>query len=315
MNRETVSIEYILSKKSCCCLAVLLSAATLLLAGCDPAADSQPAEETASAESFVTVDGYRIPTLPSAPLQLSYGRSSFEDLREKDAALKAVSQHHPGERLYGGLAALERAYLSLGADYRLATGKQKAVAKEKYLEVLDSYHDSPEISAKALWYLGWISCDLFDDPKSGINYYLTLLNSYPEEQLRLLPAAPWRSIYLDESGQDPLMSYPRSAMSWADIARLEIIRHSPDGELAWHAFLAIRDRNPSGLLTGQGLKLLADRRGMGEKSGPLIEQYLEAGPAETALKEDLRQLLASYLQQKNRHKEQEPSPPEGRAQP
>ena len=278
---------------------MLLLVALFLVAACEPSTGSKQQSETKI--SYLILDGYYIPKLDNAEEQLAYGRASFEDFEEKLAALEAVTRLHPAARMYGGMAALEMAYLSLGADYRLAKHNQCYLAAEKYRNILNEYVDFPEIRAKALWYLGWISCDLLGKTQQAIAYFQQIVSLYPQEQLSILPPPPWLSIYLNGNDRGPLPIFPKPALKWSDIAHLEIIRLTPDSDLAWQSYMTLGTAHPGSAITGQALKLLSIHHGTSAKVESAIRKYLENDSSEKMLKKDLLLQLTAIRQQEEKH--------------
>lgn len=267
---------------------MLLVATLFLLAACKPPVGSEPQSEKSF--TYLVIDTYQIPELTTPEEQLTYARSSFEDPEEKNAALKAVTVLHPKDRLHGGLAALELAFFNLGEDFRLANSHHCSLAAKNYLEIIHEYADLPEICAKAYWYLGWISCDLLGKRELGIAYYLKIIQQYPHEPLSPLPPAPWLSINHEDIVQKHQSFY---LFSWADLARLEIIRHTTDKELAWHSFRAIRQQKAIGGIDGAALRILVANHGLDPKSNQLIREYLRSDSVGSILKNDLLLLLSS----------------------
>ncbi len=279
----------------CLALSVFLPLILFIAAGCDSPPVSGLNGETKM--SYLTVAGYRIPKLSSPEEQLAYARSSFDDQKEQDAALQAVNMIYPDDRLQNGLAALERAYLQLGQDYRLAERRQYTLALQEYNSIREQYADLAEIAAKAVWYMGWVSCDLLQDCQQGISYYQDIIDRYPTQQLDSIPFTPWLSIYLDDGDTGLQYMYAKSGLTWAIIAHLEIIRYSTDPDLAWNHYLAVRQDNPAGLLSGKALELLVSRHGLDPRSEKLIDQYLLDEDADEVLKKDLLLQLSAYRRQ------------------
>jgi hypothetical protein len=255
-------------------------------------------EGPADTSDYQVIDSVHVPVLATPAEQLAYARSTFEIAGEKAAALKAVKVIHPMARLHAGIAALELAYLRLGDDYRLADARQAGLAEGEFLAILAEFADLPEIAAKALWYLGWISCDLRKDNSQGIDYYLQLVRTYPAEKMSLLPPAPWLTIRLTGAEKDHQPFYPRSKLAWADIARLEIIRHTADHDQAWAAMRAIKENAPDALFLGTALKVLLTGHGLTPVSEQLAMEYLANPQADTHLKSDLALALSAHKRER-----------------
>ena len=264
----------------------------ILINACQTPGTSE--KEGADPYDYMVIEEIHIPILTTPEEQLAYARSTFDTIEEKTAALKAVSAIHPTARLDSGMAALELAYLQLGDDYRLANDRQCSLAEDQFLAILDEFIDLPEIAAKALWYLGWIACDLQQAPDKGIGYYLRIVNQYPREKLTLLPAAPWLTVHLLGEKKKPQPYYPKSLLSWADMAHLEIIRHTSDREQAGRSISAIQKNNSSTLFEGTALKVLVARHSFTPESEQLVTEYLAKPVADNDLKNDLILALSAH---------------------
>jgi hypothetical protein len=264
----------------------------LPLAACQTSPVTEHTDDDAS-RSLLS-DGYRVPIFATAEEQLTYARSSFDETPEKSAALKALGTIHPQDRHHAALAALELAFLELGDDYRLANANQCSLAKKHYLALLEHYSDLPAIAAKALWYLGWISSDLEHDTQLGMAYHRRLIATYPDEILSFLSPAPWLTIGPAVPDATPPSAYPKSALTWAGIAHLEIIRNSTDRDQAWQSFTAIQQMAAGDLFVAQALKVLVERHGFEPRSEQLARAYLDNSGADAALKNDLHLALSSY---------------------
>lgn len=247
------------------------------------------------------VDGRQVPVFATPAEQLAYARANFDDPEEKAAALKALERIHPAAREQAAMAALELAFAALGDDYRLADKNQYDLARRSYLAALEKYPDLPAIAAKALWYLGWIACDLEDDPRQGIRWYERLITLYPEEKLSSVAPVPWLTIRQDEPGQQQHAVSPQAVLTWKDIAHLEIIRHADTRARAERSFAAIQQGGAGEAFTAAALKVLVEHHGFDEHSERLARAYLQqAGPGD-ALKNDLLlDLSLSRLQAEGR---------------
>lgn len=273
-------------------LHLLLLFFLLAMAGCQSSPVAERADE--NAHRSLAVDGHLVPVFATPEEQLTYARSSFDEVPEKRAALKAIELIHPAARPYAAMAALELAFLELGDDYRQAGGDQCTLAKINYLELLEKYSDLPAIAAKALWYLGWISCDLQDDNQQGIAYYQRLIALYPNEILSFLAPAPWLTIHPAAPDKSQPAAYPKAELTWADIAHLEIIRNTSAREQAWQSFTAIQQAGGDEVFKASALKILVARHGFEPKSEELTRAYLAQPAADAALQNDLLLALSAY---------------------
>lgn len=273
-------------------LPLLFVLVLLPLAACQTSPVTEGTDDNASRS--LLIDGYRVPIFATADEQLTYARFSFDEPPEKSAALKALETVHPNARQHAALAALELAFLELGDDYRLANANQCSLAKKRYLKLLEDYSDLPAISAKALWYLGWISSDLEHDEQLGMAYYRRLIAAYPDEILSFLSPAPWLTIGPAVPDAVPPSAYPKSALTWAGIAHLEIIRNGSDRDQAWQSFTAIQHMGAGDLFAAQALKILVEKHGFEPRSEQLARAYLDNPGADAALKNDLHLALSSY---------------------
>lgn len=244
----------------------------------------------------VLVDGRQVPVFATAEEQLSYARSTFDEAEEKAAALKAVERIHPSAREQAAMAALELAFLALGDDYRLADKNQYLLARNNYLGVLEKYPDLPAIAAKALWYLGWIACDLEADRQQGITWYQRLITLYPNEKLSIVAPVPWLTIRPADPDLQQHAAYPKTVLTWADIAQLEIIRHAASRDQAWQSFESIQT-GAGEVFAAAALKILVERYGFDAKSERLVREYLQKPAADDVLKNDLFLALSVYRRQ------------------
>ena len=158
------------------------------------------------------------------------------------------------------------------------------------------YPDLPAIAAKALWYLGWISCDLESDNQQGIHWYQRLIALYPDEKLSFVVPAPWLTIRPADPDLKQHIAYPKTVLTWADIAHLEIIRHAASRDQAWQSFAAIKARAGE-VFAATALKVLVERHGFDAKSERLAREYLAKPGADTILKNDLLLALSVYRRQ------------------
>ncbi len=264
-----------------------------LLAACQ--SGSGPEQGTDRQQHFLVIDTFPIPVLATPEDQLAYARATFEEIEEKSAALQAIRVMHPIARLHAATAELELAYLELGADYRLADAHKSALATRKYRAILREYSDFPGIAAKSLWYLGWIACDLHQNKDEGLEYYQEIVDKYPQELVNFLPPAPWLTIRPTDESKEHQPYYRKSALSWASIAQLEIIRHTASEEKAWRSFSAIGEKHGNDGFTGLALKTLIASHGFGGSAELQARKYLADNTADKALQDDLHFALANFL--------------------
>ena len=199
----------------------------LIVISCSCQQAPQNESEQIEAIFYEQIDNFNIPKLNTANEQLAFARGSIEESPRKLAAFKAVARFYPEAREQKGLAALEIAYLHLGDDYRLARTEKCILALEQYREIASQYQDIPAISAKALWYHGWILTDLLQHISEGRRSYLELIQRYTDEKISILAPAPWTSLNLDEKNRSHQPYLRETAFTWGELAFLELIRNSP----------------------------------------------------------------------------------------
>lgn len=265
---------------------------------CDRSPATAPPSE--KIPRMLLVEGRQVPVFTSPEEQLAYARTAaFEESGEKAAALQAVEHLFPAAREQSAVAALELAYLALGDDYRLADRNRYLLARNDYLGVLEKYPDLAPVAAKALWYLGWIACDLEGDRQQGIRWFERLATLYPEEKLSYAVPVPWLTIRAGESGHERHAALPRTLLTWTDLAHLEIIRHTDSRHRAWQSFSAIQAAHPGESFTATALKVLVERHGVDEESEQLAMEYLQNTDGEPALQNDLHLVLSAHLRQRD----------------
>lgn len=261
----------------------------LMLQGCD----DSPAPLFAPPKTLATIpiDGFQVPVFPTAAEQFNYSHSWFDSQEEKRASLLAVARLFPEAREQRAEAALGLAYLLLGQDYRLAGPELCRQAIRGYRRVIEEFADLPGICAKAYWYMGWIFCDLLKDKEQGLEMYRTVVGRYPEVRLNLAPSAPWTTIVAPEK---PETSRPREEPNqfWADIALLEIIRHSDEGALLRAAFAQLWSARRNDQIVGIALKLLLEKQAFAREAAPFARKYLQEKTANAALHGDIARALA-----------------------
>lgn len=259
------------------------------MTGCSP---PPAAEQTAgSSHPFREIDHRSIPELATAAEQLSYALSRFTDQKEQRAALKAVATLHPKDRRATGLAALELAYLELGEDYRLAGPGQKERARQYYQRILAEYPEPAEVAARARWYLGWLATELEADAASGLEHYLALINRFPQERLSLPEPAPWLTIDLIDDSDIQRSAPPQLTVTWADLARLEILRHSADRQLTRQHFLTLTGPGSMPQLLTRALTVMVQQHGKSSEIEKRILSALERADLDELQRNDLQALL------------------------
>jgi hypothetical protein len=241
------------------------------------------------------VSGFLVPVFPSPEEQLNYTSSWFETQTEKKAALTAVSQFFPNALKQRAEAALELSYLGLGRDYRLATPEACLEALRNYREIITRFHTLPKICAKAYWYMGWISCDLLKDNKKGVEMHETVVARYPNTRLNLTPPVPWVT-FITPQASTAKKVYEETNPLWADLSRLEIIRHADNADTVRKAFSGLWGGSGNQRIVGIALKLLLTRQDLGREMVPFAEEYLQKSTADAALQNDIRLALAGMRQ-------------------
>lgn len=259
--------------------------------GCQPTPEreSQPENETV----LHLIDNYSVPQFSSPQKQLAYANSNFTDIKEKIAALTAVKKIFPTDRLHIGLAELERIYLDLGPDYRLANRSQYKNATTAYHNIITEYGDIKDIRAKALWYLGWISCDLLKERKKGIEYYQAIAEDDRSPSLQLTSPPPWLSIHSSAKKVPEQAVFNQKNLSWSDIANLEIIRNSSDQTVQERTLALLYNNNGTDHVTGLGLKVIVDTADINNRSREILSKYL----ADTEMKNPVRLDIHTLMQQ------------------
>jgi tetratricopeptide (TPR) repeat protein len=252
----------------------------------------------AEQQEIVVIDEISIPILPSSEEQFNYTRSWFAERQVKRAALKAYLQLYPKNKKHCGMAALDLAYLQLGDDYRFASDKAYFDALDSYSAILSEYADLPEIMAKALWYIGWISTDLLYDRQRGLAAYRRVVEDYPREKVSLLPPAPWVSIiYPPESSQRNLVQEP-SEKNWAALALLEIIKHTEDPEAAWVTFMRLWGDYRNDVATGFALRHVLRRRYHVDETRKMAMEFMEQNLSNLHILGDMRREIIAIESQK-----------------
>ncbi len=258
----------------------------LPLSGCK----DLPSEKKISIEqqNTVVIDEIAIPVLPSSKEQFNYTRSWFSDGNVKRAALKAYIQLYPDNEKECGMAALDLAYLQLGDDYRFASDEAYYSALDSYNMILAGYADFPEIMAKALWYIGWISTDLLYDRQKGLASYWKVVEKYPRERVSLLPPAPWVSIIYPQADPDGNTVQDPPGNSWAALALVEIIKHTEDPEAAWTFFIRLWHDYRNDMATGFALRHVLRRRYHVNETIVMANEFMERNLSNIHLLSDIR---------------------------
>jgi hypothetical protein len=270
-----------------CSISILLLAVLLISCSEVPSENSEADEK----QPFIDIDGRRVPTFITAEEQLNYTRSWFAETDDKKAALRALVRLYPEKRQYCALAELDLAYLELGTDYRFAPEHAAFAAIKAYKDVLRNYAEFPHIQAKAYWYIAWIYADLLHDMHKGLEYYHRLAQSFPDEQVALLPSAPWVSIiYPDEEAIGKAL-YSPPGNYWAALALVEIIRYNENDEVAWKSMQSLWQNYRETVSVGFGLRLILARRCQVDEALVLAREFLEKDFSNVYLLGDIQQLI------------------------
>lgn len=244
-----------------------------------------------SDQPVVFFNGYTIPKFPRAIDQLNYARSGFPSNDEKKAAFEFVLRHFPQDRAECGEAILNIAYMNFGFDYRFALIQDYLNALEEYKTITRYYADQPSVMAKAYWYIGWIYCDLLSRKEEGLEYFRKIINEYPDTAFGITSPVPWVTlVYLEED----IKAKPKPkkvTTQWAEIALLEIIRHSRDGVEVSDAFDQLWQKFRNKAATGQAMKLLLQRPAHAEQVKPRVHAFLDQYRANPFLARELQAVL------------------------
>lgn len=264
---------------------------SFFLAGCDSQKSSSLDHESSIPYPEEIIDGYKIPHLTDGSAQLTFANSYFDNQEEKLAALRAVSLFYPEATFQSGLAALEIAYLQLGADYRVATKQQCYLAISLFNEITVQFKELPAISAKALWYKGWIAAELLSDRNEGISYFYEIVEKYSGAKIHPSSPPPWISIYKETEPRTHKPFLPESTLSWPDMAHLEIIRHSENQQQAATSLFTLHNERPNRFLFVPSFKLYVHKYGLGKTVEKSIRAFIESEASSPLQKENLRSLL------------------------
>lgn len=236
-------------------------------------------------------NGYKIPIFDSGKQQLAYAQTGFDSKAEQLAALKAVPELFPASRLESGLASLEITYLTLGDDYRLTSTNDCERALTQYLRLVSKYSDIPEIAAKAQWYMGWIISDLLNKPEEGSAHYLQLLQIYPDTRINLRSPPPWISIFDRDDTKVHTPFIPKSTLSWAELALLELIRHSKNPTRCQTYLYALQDRTENHYLLVASLRLFVTNHGLNNSVEKRVREIITLGKVSSRQIDDLESIL------------------------
>jgi hypothetical protein len=250
---------------------VLAIVLLLILPGCKET--SSPQITNRKPFPMILVDGFQIPVFPTAEEQFNYTRSWFESPEEKRASLIAITRIFTQAREQQGEAALDLSFLELGQDYRLATATDCLKVITRYRQILQEFQELPTICAKATWYIGWIYCDLLKEDGNGLDMYQTVVADYPQVRLNLTPAVPWIT-FINPSPDTTGKSQNNANPYWADLARIEIVRHGLDRKTVWKAFHELWDTGRNNQAIGIALKILLARPDFFQETVPFATQYL-----------------------------------------
>ena len=257
-------------------LQMLFLGALLILLTCSCKQNSEEKPSINNNISYEDIDGFDIPRLETANEQLAFARASIDNRLQKIAAFKAVTQFFPQAESQKGFAALEIAYLQLGDDYRLARPEECKYAAEQYLHIAQQYEELPEIAAKALWYHGWILSDLLQEIPAGTQSYYDLIQRYSDEKISVLPPAPWTTMNLDEETRTHQPYLAKTAVTWGEMAYLELIRNTSAAELAFQYYVDLRTSSPHSALLLLAKNLLVKKEDITETQKAALSLQMSA---------------------------------------
>lgn len=257
----------------------------LPLLGCG--GNSTDSAENGGGQAFVEINSIQVPIFSSAGEQLNYTRSWFSESNTKRAALEAFIQLYPEEEKFCGIASLDLAYLQLGPDYRFSQKYEAFAAIKEFKKITSVYSDYNAIMAKAYWYIGWIYSDIIKDNQKAENYFRKVAADYPEEQIFLLPPAPWVSI-IYQPDHDITSQNKTPSNYWAALALLEIVKLN-EGEKAWRPFLQLWEKYRETASAGIGLLVILKKRVHMDKTIAYAMEYMENDFNNVHLLSDIRQ--------------------------
>ncbi len=271
-------------------LGILLITALLFGGGCGQQ-PAQPGDDPNRIRS-VTFEDYTLPVFETADKQLNYAKSLFPRHQEQATALRYVIQRFPDNRAKIGEAKLEMAYLHLGSDFRLAPRSACLQALEAYKSVIQQFSDIPPVSAKAVWYMGWIHTDLLQDKAKGLALYHALAENYPDSRFSRIRPVPWLELIFPNPIKKPYSADDKHQHSWAGLALLEIIKHTEDEAQRRAAFDKIRQKHPASLTTGYALREILQRASHVGDLAAIVKNYVDQNTVNPELNRDLTSLAA-----------------------
>ena len=224
----------------------------ILLNGCRPEAPREPAPRTDNTKK-AEVNGFTIPVYSSAAEQLVYAQSRINNLREKETALRLVLDRFPQDRYACTQARLNLAYLTLGADYRLADPAMCREALARYRQIIRTYDDLSGVCAHAYWYMGWIYTALLGDKNNGMAMYRIVADRYPSEQTAGESPVSWLKLMYPNRPDKSLSSPDQQRFSWAALALLEIVKNTENTVQRSRALLELWGLEKSGPATGRAI--------------------------------------------------------------
>ena len=277
---------------------VLFSLVLILLAsGCTP--DEPPGEVPPQVQTG-RIGDFDVSISPTGKEQLRRARALSPANPEKQSWLRAVARFHPQDKHSAGLAELELAYLKLGPDHRKANTYQAARAEEDFERVAEKFSNMEDIVSGAFWYIGWIRADILGDIQGALNSYQRVLTKDSATGPFRPVAGHWPSLGTKtETPKRP----PQFVYSWNNLARLEIIRLSPDRPQAMTSLQELsapENETPKGNLVGKGLHAFLQRFDLDETSSELITNYLDDSENSEPIREDLDKLLKAQTPKEGR---------------
>jgi len=259
----------------------------LLFVGCSDESNSFlfPKSEL----SMISFQNFKIPQFPTARDQLNYARSGFSNPEKKKAAFKILFLMFPEQRIECGNAALEIAYMNFGPDYRFANKQDYYKAVQAYHDVIKNFKTHGQILVKAYWYLGWIHCDLLGNKKLGLQYLWHVARMYPEIKTGIPSPVPWVSLVYPLTGKGKSSAEVKPKKQWANLALLEIIRHTQNEREAFKAFDILWQNYKNSVPTGLAIKLMLGNKQYAPKVMPYVETYLSLNIANRFLANEIKE--------------------------
>lgn len=274
-------------------VAILCLTAIILSSGCNSGEENSLFDKGSKIEqdAQLLTDSNSVPRLSNSKEQLSFARSYFETNEHKRRAFEAVSKYFPEAFPETAIAALEIAYLQLGDDYRLANEEECSQALAHYDRILEQHGGFSEISAKALWYKGWVLSDLLNSPEQGIRYFREVVEKFPDTRIELHAPPPWISIFQESDEMQHKPFIPESSLSWAAMAHLEIIRHARSRQEAASSLSALSGSDEDHYLFVPSIKLFVHRFGLDTSIEQYIRTFLLSEGTTPSQRRDLQYLL------------------------